>query len=739
MEILNELNQMQRKAAEITEGPLLILAGAGSGKTRTVIYRIAHLLINCGIKPYQILALTFTNKAAGEMRERIEKFDIPYTDEMWMGTFHSICARILRIHANDIGFTSSFTIYDSSDSKALVKQCITELDIVDKTLTPDSISNMISSAKNNSVSCDNFYKTYEYYYRAKDVANVYKLYQRKLKENNAMDFDDLLFNTYTLFTTKPDVLEYYQNRFLHILVDEYQDTNKLQYEIIALIAKKHKNLCVCGDDDQSIYGWRGADIRNILEFEEDFPNAQVVRLEQNYRSTANILNGANAVIKNNKSRKGKNLWTNGEEGEKIHILENMRDIEEGERIVSEINKKLNKGYNYSDFAVLYRTNAQSRVIEECLIRANIPYQIVSGTRFYERLEIKDIMAYLRVAVNPYDMVSFTRSIQNPKRGIGQACIDKLTQYAQFKQCSVFEAAKSVEEIGNISTTLKTKLLAYVELIEQVINEAEEYGLASAVKIAVNKSGYIDFIRLSQPENADSRIDNLNELINAAADFEATSEDRSLNAFLENAALIAGVDNISDDEGQVLLMSIHNSKGLEFRCVFVAGVEEGLFPLPKACEKKEELEEERRLCYVAMTRAREELYLSYARQRRQYGSTRSARPSRFLGEVPPELTDARSGIVKNMREFAMQSEYDRLVEKSYTKPTFSKSVSVPHKAVSATTTHFEVADKVEHPKWGVGTIIDIMGSGDDAIYAIAFAGLGIKKIMPKLVALKKVQL
>lgn len=736
MELLNELNPMQRKAAEITEGPLLILAGAGSGKTRTVIYRIAHLLLNCNVKPYQILALTFTNKAAGEMRSRIEKFDIPYTEEMWMGTFHSICARILRIHASEIGFERAFTIYDSSDSKSLIKQCLAELDISDKKLSPDSVLNMISSAKNNSVGVDDFFKEYEYLYRAKDIAASYRLYQKKLKENNAMDFDDLLFNTYTLFTSKPDVLEYYQNRFLHILVDEYQDTNKLQYEIVALIAKKHKNICVCGDDDQSIYGWRGADIRNILEFEEDFPNAKVVRLEQNYRSTANILNGANAVIKHNKNRKGKNLWTDGSGGEKIHILENMRDIEEGERIASEINKKLQDNYHYSDFAVLYRTNAQSRVIEEALIRANIPYQIVSGTRFYERLEIKDIMSYLRVAVNPHDSVSFTRSIQTPKRGVGASCIDKLSQYAQFKQCSVFEAAKSVNEISSVSATLKTKILAYTEIIDQIIYEEAHSGLAAAVKAAVNKSGYIDFIKVSQPESAESRIDNLNELINAAADFEASSEDNSLNAFLENAALIAGVDNIDDDNGQVLLMSIHNSKGLEFKCVFVAGVEEGLFPLPNACEQNSTLEEERRLCYVAMTRAMKELYLSYTAQRRQYGTTRSARPSRFLGEIPPELTDARSGMVSDMQKFAIQSEYNKTYEKTYTRPTYTKPIS-PYQSNSSNKAHFEVADKVEHPKWGVGTIIDIMGSGDDTIYAIAFAGLGIKKIMPKMVELKKV--
>ncbi len=736
MTLLDELNPMQRKAAEIIEGPLLILAGAGSGKTRTVIYRIAHLLGDCGVEPYQILALTFTNKAAGEMRSRIQSFDIPGAEQIWMGTFHSICARMLRIHGEALGFTSSFTIYDSSDAKALIKQCMEALGITDKALNADSVAGMISTAKNNAISPEEFLKEYGNRYRAKDIYSVYALYTKKLLENNAMDFDDLLFNTYRLFGQQPEVLEHYQNRFLHVLVDEYQDTNRLQYEIVAMIAKKHKNLCVCGDDDQSIYGWRGADIRNILEFEEDFPNANVVRLEQNYRSTANILNAANKLIKHNKGRKGKNLWTLSGDGEKIHILENMRDIEEGERVVREINKKVEgEGFRYSDFAVLYRTNAQSRVIEECLIRGAVPYQIVRGTRFYERMEVKDIMSYLRLAVNGFDSVSFERAVTTPKRGIGPACIDKLAAFAEFKGLSIVDAAKRSDEAGNISASLCGRLRSFAGIIDSVNEAAAQDGLERAVKTAIEKSGYADYIRVSQPDNYESRLENLDELINAAADFAQTSEDPSLNAFLENAALIAGVDNLEDEDGNVLLMSIHNSKGLEFKCVFVVGVEEGLFPLPKACEDDDELEEERRLCYVAMTRAMQCLYMSYSRQRRQYGMTKSARPSRFLGEIPAELTDARSGIVKDMNEFERIQTYNK-VQAQFVKT--SAPGTQERKQNEAIIENYSVADKIEHPAWGVGTVIDVAGSGKDSVLTVAFAGLGVKKIVPGYVQIKKVK-
>ena len=737
MDFLDELNPMQRKAAETTEGPLLILAGAGSGKTRTVIYRIAHLLSHCGVRPYQILALTFTNKAAGEMRSRIEKFDIPYTSDMWMGTFHSICARILRIHAADAGYKPSFTIYDETDSKAVAKQCLSDSGISEKMIDPDRLRGLISMAKNNAVGPEEFLEEYAEVYRARDIARLYGAYQQKLMDNNAMDFDDLLFNTYRLFLSVPEVLEYYQERFRYILVDEYQDTNRLQYEIIALIAQKYRNICVCGDDDQSIYGWRGADIRNILEFEEDFPNASVVRLEQNYRSTSNILDAANALISHNKGRKGKNLWTEAGAGEKIHILESGRDLDEAQRVVYEINRRVSDGLRYSDIAVLYRTNAQSRVIEEGLIRAEIPYQIVRGTRFYDRLEVKDIMAYLRVAENPYDEVSFIRSTGAPKRGIGPSTVEKLRDYASFRGISLLEAASQAPEIPGLGGAAVKKLAEYCSLIERVRSTAEESGLAEGVKELISASGYMDYLRASHPDDSEGRVENLNELVNAASDFEQTSEDSSIRAFLENAALIAGIDSVDDDEGQVLLMSIHNSKGLEFRCVFVVGVEEGLFPLSKAAEDQASLEEERRLCYVAMTRAMSFLYMSFVNQRRQYGMTRPAFPSRFLGEIPSELTDAEEAEVsRRERSFFNDAVFAR--PQTRTVPQRYEAKPAAKKEMPVKEGDYSIADRIEHPVFGTGTVIDITRSGEKILLTLAFAGLGIKKIDPSKVELKKVK-
>lgn len=737
MSFLDELNPMQRKAAEITEGPLLILAGAGSGKTRTVIYRIAHLLTDCGVRPYQILALTFTNKAAGEMRSRIERFDIPYTSDMWMGTFHSICARILRIHAADAGYKPSFTIYDETDSKAVAKQCLADAGISEKVIDPDRLRGLISMAKNNAVGPEDFLREFAEIYRAKDIASLYGAYQKKLRENNAMDFDDLLFNTYRMFLDVPQVLEYYQDRFRYILVDEYQDTNRLQYEIIALVAQKHRNICVCGDDDQSIYGWRGADIRNILEFEEDFPNASVVRLEQNYRSTSTILEAANRLISHNKGRKGKNLWTEAGAGEKIHVLESARDLDEAQRVVYEINRRVGDGLKYSDIAVLYRTNAQSRVIEEGLIRAEIPYQIVRGTRFYDRLEVKDIMSYLRMADNPYDEVSFIRSTGAPKRGIGSSSIEKLRDYASFKGISLMEAARDAGSIPGMGRAAVTKLGEYCEVIDRVRRTSESDGLAEAVKELITASGYMEYLRASHPDDSEGRLENLNELVNAASDFEQTSEDSSIGAFLENAALISGIDNVTDDEGQVLLMSIHNSKGLEFRCVFVVGVEEGLFPLSKAAEDPASLEEERRLCYVAMTRAMDYLYLSFVNQRRQYGMTRPAYPSRFLGEIPPELTDAEElRHTADDRSFFSESLYARPPQK--TPPVRYEQKPPAKKALPVKEGDYAIADRVEHPIFGTGTVIDITRSGEKILLTLAFAGLGIKKIDPSKVEMKKIR-
>ncbi len=746
MELLSQLNDKQQQAVKNTSGPLLILAGAGSGKTRTIIYRIAYILTTTDIKPYQILALTFTNKAAGEMKERIAAFGIEYIDEMWMGTFHSICARILRIHARTIGFEQSFTIYDEGDSKNLLKQCLEELNIDTRALSLNAIRSSISRAKNDAVLPKDFLNSYANDFRAEKTSEVYSLYMKKLKENNAMDFDDLLLNTLILLKQDAEVLSYYQNRFVHVLVDEYQDTNRLQYEIISLIAKKYKNICVCGDDDQSIYGFRGADIRNILEFEQDFPNAVVVKLEQNYRSTSNILNTANKLIENNKSRMGKKLWTDKKGGEAIHIIENYRDLDEGEHIAEEIKKiHQNENYPYNKIVILYRTNAQSRVIEESMIRSGIPYQIVKGTRFYERAEVKDIMAYLRCAVNPFDSISFARAVSVPRRKIGQSTIDKITEYAAFKNSDIISCLENASTIPTLKKSAAQSLEEFYSVISSINTAEKNEGLEQAVKCAVEESSYIDFLKKNDIESFDNRRQNINELINAAADFEANSEDTSLRAFLENAALIAGSDSIDDESGQVLLMSIHNSKGLEFGCVFISGVEEGLFPTPQACENETDLEEERRLCYVAITRAMEKLYLSFAVIRRAYGQTRETRPSRFLYELPMELTDARDTIFDNYKQKKNEYFNDDFVAAPYPKASFqsfyAKKADTDKKVANASTLRFaslKAGDRIKHPKWGIGTVIEINDSMQDSIISVAFAGLGIKKMIEGYADITKVE-
>ena len=725
MQLLDALNDKQRKAAEIIDGPVLILAGAGSGKTRTIMYRIAHILTTTNIPPYRILALTFTNKAAGEMKERIRRFGIADIEEMWIGTFHSIFARILRRSADEIGFSRSFTIYDESDSKNLITKCIQELSFNDRILTPSSVKEIISRAKNSAILPEEFDKHFSDSFKYEQISQVYSLYQQKLMENNAMDFDDLLLNTMKLFKANDDILSYYQDRFIHILVDEYQDTNALQYQIISMIAAKRQNICVCGDDDQSIYSFRGADIRNILEFENDFPNARVIRLEQNYRSTATILNAANHVIANNENRKGKNLWTDKGDGEKIRLLTSGRDIDEAERIAFEIERLTGNGMPFSDIAILYRVNSQSRILEEGLIRHSIPYQIVAGTRFYERLEIKDILAYLKVAVNPLDTLSFIRAISAPKRGIGAATIGKLFDYCSFKQTDLLAAMKNADNIPTITQKAKEKFKEYAALTQDIIDTAKT-SLTKAVELTITQSGYLDALKNGTMENKDNRIENLYELINAAADFETSSEDKTLSAFLENAALVTSTDNMNEGAGQVLLMTIHNSKGLEFETVFIAGMEEGLFPLSKAMDDPMEMEEERRLCYVAMTRAKSRLFLSMAEYRKMYGFGEYHTISRFYDEIPKNLINADSA----------QHTY-----KPKASPSISAGANMHIKTevrkTSPDSTQLKAGDTILHPTWGKGTVISAQPSGADTIITAAFAGIGIKRFITGFADIKKV--
>ena len=610
MDLLSMLNDKQQKAVTCVNGPLLILAGAGSGKTRTIIHRIAYIIENGYAKPWEILALTFTNKAAGEMRERIDSMGIPFTSDIWMGTFHSICARILRMEGDNLGFTSNFSIYDDDDTKRLLKTILKELDISDKEFPVESVKAQISLLKNDLETSDDYmdeHGDFDEGYTEARMAQIYSEYQKRLLSANAMDFDDLLLNTNILFAKCPEVLNKYRNRFKYILVDEYQDTNISQYAIISKMAEGHRNICVCGDDDQSIYGWRGASIRNILEFEDDFEDAKIIRLEQNYRCTKNILNAANGVIEHNKKRMGKTLFTDNEEGEIIKYLHANSDLEESSIIAREI-FCLNEYHDipYSDIAILYRTNAQSRVLEEGLMRRNIPYQIVAGTKFYDRMEIKDILAYLKLLVNPKDDIAFIRVINTPKRGIGPASIEKIRDYAFMKGISMYEVIKDIETCPLFKGSVKEKLTLFKDTMEELERIAKENSLMDIVINTIHLSGYEQMLKEGKVENAQNRLENLDELVNAAGDFENNEEDGSLEAFLENAALVAGVDSYDENSSKVLLMTLHNAKGLEFNIVFMPGMEENLFPTYRAVNEESEMEEERRLCYVGITRARKKL-------------------------------------------------------------------------------------------------------------------------------------
>ena len=721
MDYLDKLNDKQYEAVHCIQGPLLILAGAGSGKTKTIISRIVHIIESTQTPPYQILALTFTNKAAAEMRNRINSFGIRNTEQMWMGTFHSICARILRTHASALGFTSNFSIYDEADKKNIITKCVEELGLGGKISDPQVFISIISNAKNNADSAEAYALKYaecgDFIYEKASL--VYTRYQESLRESNSMDFDDLLLNVLILFNREQEILEHYQNRFKYILVDEYQDTNPLQYEIVSRVAEKYKNICVCGDDDQSIYGWRGADIRNILEFEEDFPNAKVIKLEQNYRSTSTILNAANKVIEQNTNRKGKNLWTEASEGDKIKIIAASKDIEEADMIAREIQKLHNMSTSYSDIAVLYRINSQSRMLEEGLIRRSIPYQIVGSTRFYERQEIKDILSYLKLTTNRFDKIAFARAVISPKRGLGPAALDKLVDYSEFKGYDIVTAALNAEDIPNFSVMQKGKMSAFAQIVDTVGTIAKEDSLSDAIKYVITESGYAEALKNSRDERKESRLQNLDELVNAAYDFENTSDDASLEAFLENAALIAGVDTMSEDGSQVLLMTMHNSKGLEFNTVFLPGFEEGIFPSSRSIGEQEQMEEERRLCYVGITRAREKLYISHAQYRRVFGRGEYKEPSRFLTEIPDEYKELSENL---------QAKVKTEFEKTNTKP---RNISIPtfvEKEKSDKPSEvLGTGDKILHPNWGEGTVVSAEQVGTDVIVTAAFAGLGVKKL------------
>jgi DNA helicase-2/ATP-dependent DNA helicase PcrA len=684
--LLEALNPTQLDAVKHTEGPLLILAGAGSGKTRVLTHRIAYILDRGLAAPEEVLAITFTNKAAGEMKDRVALLVGPDSRKMWVSTFHAFCARILRVHAEKLGYKREFTIYDQADQVRLVKRCIVELGKDPKRFNPKSFQAQISAAKNVLMTPEDYLRSTEGYI-AENVAEVYDLYQKRLYESNAMDFDDLIMQTVALLEIFPEVRERYQTRFKYIHVDEYQDTNHAQYRLVNILAAQHRNLCVVGDDDQSVYSWRGADIRNILDFERDYPEAKVVKLEQNYRSTQTILDAANSVVANNASRKPKELWTAGPEGERIRIFTAVDEYAEARFVVSEIERQIEAGALPADIAVFYRTNAQSRALEDVLVREGVPYQIVGGVRFYERAEIKDAMAYLSVISNPSDSGSLERIINVPKRGLGSTSVARLQDYARRNGSSLYEALAEADAV-DLTGAANKACRSVRDLFEGWRVASREVLPAELIGAVLDESGYRAELEAENTVEAESRLENLEELINAAKEYERVEPEPTLEGFLQEQALYSEQDALSSEGGRVALMTLHNAKGLEFDHVFVVGMEEGTFPHARSLDEQN-LEEERRLCYVGITRAKETLTLSYAKLRSSWGEREYQMPSRFLSEIPEGL---KAGTVPGGRggwgaALPRREELER-----------AAAGTVPYRA----------GEKVRHAKFGVGEVVEAGG-------------------------------
>ena len=728
---LETLNPAQREAVEKTEGPVLILAGAGSGKTRVLTTRIAHLVEDKGVQDANILAITFTNKAANEMRERVEETLGYDTKDMWISTFHSCCVRILRKDINKIGYNRSFVIYDSADQVTLVKDCLKELNLSDKVFEPKVIISTISGAKDKLYSPQQFKAMHLSDNRMSKIADIYALYQDRLKRNSALDFDDLIYKTVELFKENPDVLEFYRNRFKYIMVDEYQDTSKAQYELIKLLAKEHQNICVVGDDDQSIYGWRGADIRNILEFERDYDDVHIVKLEQNYRSTQIILDAANTVISNNIERKRKKLWSEKKDGELIKIQLSEDEICESD-FVADMIAKISREQNrpYRDFAVLYRANAQARPVEDALNRSQIPYNIYGGTKFYERKEIKDLVAYLRVIQNPQDDISLKRIINVPRRGIGLRTIEKIEDRASLKQESMYSVLIDIESNSEISTKARKSISEFVDIIGTLRTIKEVYPVSKLIEKVLETTGYLDELSKDKSEEAQDRIDNLKEFISIAIEFEQNSEEQDLETFLTGVALTSEASEEEQDD-KVSLMTIHTSKGLEFPVVFLVGMEEGLFPISRAVRSMSEsdIEEERRLCYVGITRAKEVLYMSLTQKRTLYGKTNPSIQSRFMEELPKECIEKLNKMDKELTyskaNYNVLDKYKQKYMSNMNKSAVATQVKATVKDSTKETNpeDIKLGSKVHHPKFGVGTVVSVIGSD----VTIAFEQQGIKKI------------
>ncbi|MDQ3587515.1 MAG: UvrD-helicase domain-containing protein [Actinomycetota bacterium] len=713
--LLEGLNDPQREAVLHSEGPLLILAGAGSGKTRVLTHRIAHLVGTAQAQPGEILAITFTNKAANEMRERVGALVGRRVRAMWVMTFHSACARILRAEAERLGYTRGFTIYDEADSVRLVKQCIEELDVDPKRFPPRGIKRQISDAKNQLLDAEAYRLKVDSFFE-QTAADVYALYEPRLHAANAMDFDDLLSRSVNLFELFGEVRDRYRASFRHVLVDEYQDTNRAQYRWLALLAEEHRNLCVVGDDDQSIYRFRGADIRNILDFEDDYPDAQTVKLEQNYRSTQTILSAANGVIAHNRGRKPKSLWSDLGQGGPVHVRELEDEHAEARFVVSEIERVVDDGGSRDDVAVFYRTNAQSRVLEDMLVRYGVGYQVIGGPRFYERAEVKDALAYLTLLVNPQDTVSFVRVVNSPRRGIGQTSQARITGYANTIGEPVFDVAAAPDAVPGLATAAVKAVGRFMSTMERMRERAGGAPVGDLLHQTLEETGYLAALEAERTIESQGRLENLEELVGVAREYEATAEGPSAEEFLQQIALFSQQDDLRDDEGIVTLMTLHNAKGLEFDTVFMIGCEDGVFPHSRTVEAGD-LEEERRLCYVGLTRAKRELYLTYARTRVLYGGRDFNLPSRFIAEIPTDLTDEDAQLTGR----AAATSWD----------SGGASGSPPTRAAAA----FAVGDDVEHANFGEGVIV---GAEPGGMIVVRFAGDGSeRKLMADYAPLKKI--
>lgn len=766
MSIYDKLNEPQREAVYHTDGPLLILAGAGSGKTRVLTHRIAYLIEERNVNPWNILAITFTNKAAGEMRERVDSLVGFGSESIWVSTFHSMCVRILRRFIDRLGYDNRFTIYDTDDQKTLMKEVCKKVAIDTKVFKERSLMSAISSAKNELILPDEFELNVGGDFAKLKIAKVYREYEAQLKANNALDFDDLLVKTVQLLQTQPDVLENYQERFRYIMVDEYQDTNTVQFQLVRLLAGKYRNLCVVGDDDQSIYKFRGANIRNILDFEHEFSDACVIKLEQNYRSTGNILNAANRVIANNKGRKEKTLWTANGEGELVHLRQFDTGYDETDFIAEDIKKEVRAGASYNDHAVLYRTNAQSRLLEEKFVAMNVPYKIVGGVNFYARREIKDLLAYLKTIDNGMDDIAVRRIINVPKRGIGLTTINRIQESAAERGLGFYETLMAPELIPGIGRSA-AKLDSFAALIEYFKGLTGQMSITDLLREVIEKTGYMESLDSEDKEDAQARKENIDELINKAAAYEEAAEDRdepaTLSAFLEEVALVADIDSLDEEQDYVVLMTLHSAKGLEFPHVYLAGMEDGLFPsyMTITSDDRDDLEEERRLCYVGITRAEQELTLTCARRRMVRGETQYNKISRFIKEIPAELLDTGSRRIEPETEVPVQQNTYAHAREAFRARAFGaaysngagKSSGVSSgkssqglaslqkgsqlAAGSGGSPDYAEGDRVRHVKFGEGTVLEIRSGGRDYEVTVDFDSAGVRKMFAKFAKLVKI--